>query len=238
MKAAFSFLRGLIFILWMYGLMVLMGIVFSPLLLGPARWTHKIVIIWIKLTLWGLRLFCGVRLHITGHENIPQGGMLIASKHQAMLDVLWPLLVFSNPALVFKKELMLMPIFGWYALKLGNIVVDRAGQATALRKMMHQAETLASAGRQIIIFPEGTRTSPGVTVPYKPGVAALYRAMNVPCVPVALNSGLHWPAHGLGFKPGLVTVQILPPIAPGLERKPFMKTLESQIETASADLLI
>jgi 1-acyl-sn-glycerol-3-phosphate acyltransferase len=230
-------IRSLLFRLWMYGLMAVMGLVCLPLLLGPRRWVKAVVRLWIRLMHGGLRLLCGISIKIEGLEHLPKGGALIASKHQAMIDVFWPWLYCEDPALIFKKELSLMPIFGWYALKLKNVMVDRAGYATALRAMVRQARALADQGRQILIFPEGTRGEVGEALPFKPGVAALYTQMDVPCVPVALNSGLHWPAHGLIMTPGVITVRILPPIAPGLKRKAFMQTLQAQIDEASADLL-
>ncbi len=230
-------IRSVIFMIWMYGLMVLMGLICLPLLAGPRAWAKGVVILWIRLVLWGLRTFCGVHLNIEGQQHLPKGGALIACKHQAMVDVLWPWITCNDPALIFKKELGFLPIFGWFALKLKNVMVDRNGHATALRKMLRQAGVLADEGRQIAIFPEGTRTAPGAILPYKPGVAALYQQMNVPCIPVALNSGLHWPAHGFILTPGIITVRVLPPIAPGLKRKAFMKTLHDQIEAASKELL-
>ncbi len=237
MNRLFWALRSLIFMVWMYGLLVIMGLVCLPLLAGPVAWVKAVVKLWIRLVLGGLALICGVSLHLEGLEHLPKGGALIACKHQAMLDVLWPWMVCESPALIFKKELGILPIFGWYALKLKNLMVDRGGHATALRKMVRRAGALIGEGRQIMIFPEGTRVQPGQTLPFKPGVAALYTQLNVPCVPVALNSGLHWPAHGLVIRPGVVTVRILPPIAPGLKRKEFMSVLQSRIDEASAALL-
>ncbi len=231
-------LRSLLFMAWMYGLMAVMGLVCLPLLAGPRLWVKGVVRLWIRLVHGGLRLLCGIRIQIEGQENLPKGGALIASKHQAMVDVFWPWLYCDDPALIFKKELAFLPVFGWYALKLKNIMVDRAGHATALRNMMRKARALAQEGRQIIIYPEGTRGQPGQTLPYKPGVAALYTQMEVPCVPVALNSGLHWPARGLVLTPGVIRVRILPPIAPGLKRKDFMRILQEQIDTASKELLL
>ncbi len=230
-------LRSLVFVLWMYGLMIAMGLAFLPVLAGPVRWVHALTLIWMKLVFWGLRVFCGVRLKVEGLEHIPKGGALFASKHQAMVDVLWPWLYCPFPALIFKKELGYLPVFGWYALKLQNVMVDRGGHARALRKMLRRCRQLIAQGRQIFIFPEGTRTRPGQHADYKPGVAALYLHLDTPCVPVALNSGLHWPAHGLVRTPGVITVRILPPIAPGLDRETFMQTLHERIERASDELL-
>jgi len=230
-------LRAILFLIWMYGLMLVLGILSLPFLFLPVRWVLWPVQLWLSLVFGGLRVLLGITFEIKGQQNIPKGGALIAGKHQAMFDVLIPWKLFSFPAIILKQELSWMPIFGWYAMKLKNVAIDRKAGAKALRKMLAQTKVLAEQGRQIIIFPEGTRVQPGDKAPYKPGIAAMYGQMNVPCVPVAINSGLCWPAHGLGFKPGMITVQILPVIAPGLSRKQFMQELELRIETASNALL-
>lgn len=232
-----NYARGFLFLFWLYGSMMAMGIVFLPLLVAPRRWAQWIVRVWVRQALAALHVLCGIKFVIEGRENIPKTGALIACKHQSMADVLWPFTVWNEPALIFKKELSFIPVFGWFVGKLQNVMVDRKGHAIALRKMVRQASALAEQGRPILIFPEGTRTEPGQTLPYKPGIAALYQQMKVPCVPVALNSGVHWPAHGMKFTPGIIIVRILPPIVPGLSRKEFMQALQGQIETAANDLL-
>jgi 1-acyl-sn-glycerol-3-phosphate acyltransferase len=154
-----------------------------------------------------------------------------------MFDTMAPWVFLSAPAIVLKKELTRIPIYGWWAVKLKNIVVDRGAAAKALRDMLAQAKARAAEGRQILIFPEGTRTRPGERIPYKPGAAALYSTMGVPCVPVALNSGLVWPRNGIAPRPGHIVVELLEPILPGMKRDAFMSLLEARIETASARLL-
>jgi len=138
---------------------------------------------------------------------------------------------------VMKKELMWIPFLGWYSIKTQMLVIDREGGATTLKKMVREALLRFADNRQLVIFPEGTRGTPGVVGDYKPGVAALYRELNVPCVPVATNSGVHWPAHGFLRKPGTIVFEYLEPIPPGLKRAAFMDTLKTRIETASAALL-
>ena len=137
---------------------------------------------------------------------------------------------------MLKKELLSIPLFGWFLKRAGMIAVDRKGGASALRSMARQATETLESGRSILIFPEGTRVAPGQTRPYQPGVAALYTQQKVPVVPVALNSGLFWGRRAFFKKPGTIVVQILPPIPPGLDRKAFMRDLESRIEPASAAL--
>ena len=228
---------SIVFVIWMYGLMVVMGIICLPALLGPRSWTKACARLWLSLVFGGLRVLCGIRYEVRGLEHLPKGGALVASKHQSMFETLAFWQILDDPAIILKKELSYLPFFGWYAMKLKNISVDRAAAAKALRGMLKQARERATEDRQVVIFPQGTRVKPGEAESYKPGVVGLYTSMKVPCVPVALNSGLYWPAHGLGRKPGTIIVEFLDPIEPGLPKAEFMATLEERIETASTALL-
>lgn len=228
--------RGALFVFWMVVWLLILGVVFLPFLLLPVRVARFPLDVWRSLVFWGLRYITGIRVRIEGEQHLPTGGLLIASKHQSMFDVLIPWRLFAFPALIFKRELAWVPIFGWYVVKLKNVAINRKDGAKALRKMLQQCTALAKQGRQILIFPEGTRIKPGAKGLYKPGVAGLYKEMQVPCVPIALNSGMHWPGSGFSFRPGVITVRILPAIAPGLDKKTFMKELELRIETASAEI--
>ena len=232
-----AMIGSVLFVIWMYGLLVVMGILCSPALIGPRSWAKACLRVYLALVFGGLRLLCGVRYEVRGREHLPQGGALIASKHQSMFETLAFWAILDDPAIILKKELSYLPFFGWYAMKLKNISVDRSAGAKALRDMLKQAKQRASEGRQIVIFPQGTRLNPGEHDSYKPGVAGLYGAMKTPCVPVALNSGLHWPAHGFLRKPGTIIVEFLPAIDPGLPKDQFMTQLETAIETASDALL-
>lgn len=229
--------RSLLFVMWMYGLMAVMGIVCAPTLLGPRAWARGCFDLWLRLTLWGLGAFCGVRYEVRGAERLPEGPALVAMKHQSMFDTLWPWTALAQPCIILKRSLAYLPVFGWYAMKLNNIAIDRAAGASALRAMGRAAAERAAEGRQILIFPEGTRGEPGQRYDYKPGVAALYKAMDVPCTPIAINSGLYWPGHGIVRNPGTILIDVLEPIPPGLDRKTFMATLEQRIETAADALL-
>ena len=228
---------SILFVIWMYGLMVVMGVICIPALIGPRSWTKACMRLWLKLVFGGLRLLCGIRYEVRGREHLPSGGALIASKHQSMFETLAFWQILDDPAIILKKELAYLPFFGWYAMKAKNISVDRSAGAKALRGMLRQARERAEEGRQVVIFPQGTRLEPGASDTYKPGVVGLYTSMKVACVPVALNSGLYWPAHGFGRKPGTIIVEFLPPIEPGLAKDKFLTTLEDRIETASAALL-
>lgn len=223
--------------LWMFGLAIVMGIVGLPLLLGARRAALGAIRVWSKGVMAGLVLTSDLRVEIRGRENLPEGACLVAAKHQAMLDFLPPFSFLEDPAFVLKRELMAIPIFGWFSRKSGMISVNREGAAKTLREMLVAASAAVSEGRQVVIFPEGTRQEPGAPPAYKPGVAGLYRELGVPCVPVATNAGRFWPAHGLMRWPGIAVVEILPPIPPGLKRADFMRRLEAEIETASARLL-
>jgi 1-acyl-sn-glycerol-3-phosphate acyltransferase len=154
-----------------------------------------------------------------------------------MFDTIAPVTLFANPAYVMRDSLLKIPFYGWYAVKSGMIPINRDGGAGALRAMLSLAKTRVRENRQIVIFPEGTRTAPGTTGEYKPGVAALYRALGLPCTPMATNSGVHWPAHGFLRRPGLVVYEFLEPLPPGLERDAFMRLLEERLEAASRALL-
>lgn len=193
---------------------------------------------WARSVLWGLRTICGVRIEVRGLEHAPRGPALIAAKHQGMMDVVWPFTFLDDPCFVLKKELTWLPVFGWYAWRTRMIPVDRAAHSAALKKMVGDMRDRLRHERQIIIFPEGTRTAPGADSDYKPGVAALYRDLgDTPCHLVATNSGTSWPAKGLGFRPGTVVFEFLEPIPAGLKRGPFMQLLQQRIETASRALL-
>jgi len=203
----------------------------------PYRWNVAFVNWWCDVELGAFAWLIGVKTVVRGEENIPEGACIVASKHQAMWETLFLHRHFRNPALILKRELMWVPIFGWWIAKMRMIPIDRGAHAAALRKMLRSAKERADAGRPIAIFPQGTRTPPGTQNTYKPGVAAIYGAIDVPVVPVALNSGLCWPKKGYAYKPGIITVEFLAPIAPGLPRKEFMAELEARIETATDKLV-
>ena len=227
-----SLLFNLLYGLWTAG----MHIVCIPLLLAPPGVVQAAGGIWIDGTLWLLKHVAGIDYRVTGTENLPSTAAIYASKHQSAWETLFLSRYLNFPAFVLKKELLSIPLFGWFLKRAGNIAVDRKGGASALRSMARQATETLESGRSILIFPEGTRVAPGQTKPYQPGVAALYTQQKVPVVPIALNSGLFWGRQAFIKKPGTIEVQILPPIPPGLDRKAFMRDLESRIEPAAAAL--
>jgi 1-acyl-sn-glycerol-3-phosphate acyltransferase len=138
---------------------------------------------------------------------------------------------------VLKAELARIPLYGWFCVKFEHILVKRDRASVALKAMIADAKAKSNAGREIVIFPEGTRRPPGAEPDYKPGYIALYDALGVPAVPLALNSGLYWPRRSFIRYPGVIVVEILPPIPPGLPRSEFRRRVEGAIEAASAGLV-
>ena len=209
----------------------------SPALLMPHRYPMAVIRLWAHTVLFGLRWLAGIKVVVTGLEYRPTGAALLAGKHQGMLDIVAPFTFLDDPCFVLKKELMPLPFFGWFAWKTKMIAVDRAAHSKALKDMVRQTRVRLTEGRQILIFPEGTRTQPGQPGDYKPGVAAIYRDLDAPCHLMATDSGRCWPASGFIYRPGVVTFAFLPPLPAGLKRAEFMARLEAEIETASMGLL-
>lgn len=230
-------LRSVLYGLWYYGVTAILAILYVPLLALPRGAIREGIRLWARLLIWGMRVIGGVRLEVRGLERLPPGAALIAAKHQSMFDVIPAFALMPDALFVMKSELMRIPLFGWHNLKHGTIVVDRAGQANAMRKLIADARDRFREPRQLLIFPEGTRRPPGAPAAYKPGVAGMYRDLNVPCVPIATNTGLHIDTQGVAKSPGTVVYEILEPIPAGLKRADFMRVLEERIETASSALL-
>ena len=229
-----TFLRSLLFNLYFYLLTTVMALAGLPLLAMPWRWTMRYSRVWTQLVLLGLKLICRLDYRIVGRDRLPEGPCLIACKHQSA----WETLVLPNIALrfascVMKRELLFLPVFGWYLKHSGQIPIDRRGGAKALKDMLAKAKATIEDDRPIVIFPEGTRTAPGRQRPYHVGVAALYKSLKVPVVPVALNSGLFWSRQAFHKRPGTITMEFLPAIQPGLPRDAFMAELRERIERAS-----
>jgi 1-acyl-sn-glycerol-3-phosphate acyltransferase len=231
-----NWLRSAAFFMWFVVFSVIVHIVFLPMLVLPRRAAVFAARSWCAGTLWGLKAIAGLDYELRG--ALPPRASLIASKHMTMWDTLALFYALGDPVFVLKRELMHVPFYGWYARRVGMIAIDRAAGGAALRAMITAARRALSFGLSIIVFPEGTRKKIGATPDYKPGIAALYQRLNVACVPVALNSGLFWTGPA-GFlkKRGRIIVEFLPPIAPGLKRQDFMRTLEDRIETATAALV-
>jgi 1-acyl-sn-glycerol-3-phosphate acyltransferase len=230
-------LRSTLFNAAFYLNLVLFMLIFSPLFLAPrkaAMWALKV---WSVTAIDLLELIAGTRLEVRGREHIPRGAALIAAKHQSLFETFALLPLLDDPAIVLKRELMQIPLFGWFARKFEMIAVDRGARATALRRLIASARRAVAEERQVLIFPEGTRRAPGAPPVYRPGAVALYVNLGVPCVPVALNSGLFWPRRKFMRYPGTIVFEFLPAIPPGLPKEAFARALEAAIESKTADLL-
>lgn len=231
-------LRSLVFNILFYVNIIAWMIVVLPSFLLPRMVFMRAARAWAWSSLWLLRVICGTRFELRGAERLPQGGFLVACKHQSMWETFALFCVFDDPAFVLKRELQWVPMFGWYTIKARSIPVNRKGGASALLAMNARAAEEAAAGRQIVIFPEGTRTAPGAPPSYKYGIAHMYEQMGMSCVPVGLNSGLFWPRRKFLRYPGTIVVEICEPIAPGLERDAFFALMKERIEASSDALLL
>lgn len=208
-----------------------------PTLFGPRRATMRFAQAWARVVVVLLRRICGIRVEVRGTEHIPPGACVIAAKHQSAFDtVIWHALL-PDATYVLKAELLRIPFFGPLARHAEMIPVDRAGGGGALRRMLRAAEASLAKGRQVVIFPEGTRTAPGERVPYQPGVLAIAAATDAPVVPVATDSGRVWGRRAFLKHPGVIRIVIMPPLPAGLGRAALHRALETAIEEESARLL-
>lgn len=208
-----------------------------PLLAAPRKVFMHGAKAWARSSLRLLEVIAGTKSEYRGLDRIPPGGLIVAAKHQSAWETLALVPIFEDPTFILKRELMWIPLFGWYLAKARCVPIDRRAGSQALAQMNERAREEVRAGRQILIFPEGTRKAPGARPAYKYGVAHLYENLAVPCLPVALNSGLYWPRRAMVRRPGTIRAEILEPIAPGMPREAFFPLLQSQIEAASNRLL-
>lgn len=202
----------------------------------PQPYLLKTIRIWQSGVMWLAKVIVGIKFRVVGWEHVPDGSCIIAAKHQSAYETCLLHVLFGDPAIVLKKELTRIPIWGLFAKYSGLVPIDRKGGAKSLAIMKKACDDAVQAGRKIVIFPQGTRVAPGVKKPYKVGVVALYQDLGLPVVPVALNSGLFWPKTGWLKHAGTVTIEFLPPIPAGLSRSQMMRRLEHDVETASARL--
>ncbi|WP_290541784.1 1-acyl-sn-glycerol-3-phosphate acyltransferase [Aestuariivirga sp.] len=231
------YLRSALFNVVFYINLALFLVLGSGFYVTPRKWSIRALQLWARASLFWLRTIAGIRLEVRGKDNIPQGACLVAGKHQSFWETFAILPLLDDPAMVLKRELTYIPFFGWFIHKFRMIPVERSAGTQALRTMIDSAEKAIAMGRQVVIMPEGTRRGPDDPPDYKPGAAALYGKLGVPCVPFALNSGLFWPRRQFLRWPGTVVISFLPPIPPGLTRKAFQSRLEAMIETETARLV-
>jgi 1-acyl-sn-glycerol-3-phosphate acyltransferase len=236
---ALVWLRSALFNLAFFASSALIAVAALPLLLAPRRLVLGVMRQWARLVVWLLRVICGIHLRVTGREHLPPAGTaaLIAAKHQSAFDtIIWFALV-PAPAYVLKRELLRIPVYGRLAMYAGMIAVDRAAGASAMRHLLRAGREAAAAGRQIVIFPEGTRVAPGERVPFQPGIVALAAATGLPVIPVATDSGLRWGRRAFRKQAGVITVAILPPLPATLRREALLVRLTDAVEGGTDRLM-
>src|ERR1700720_2657290 len=229
-------LRSLIFSILFYGFFALSAVAAAGISLISPKSLWPFTKFWSRTWLAMYRSICGVSYEVRGMENVPQGGCLLAVKHQSVWDTCALFAIFDRPVYVLKSELMFIPFFGWALARLGCIPVKRGTGKRALDKMVRGTRAALTQNKQVVIFPEGTRTMIGQAANYKTGISHLYTALEVACVPVALNSGALWPRRTFLRPPGTIVVEVLSPIPPGLGRKEMFDLLVGKIEAASERL--
>ena len=227
------FLRSLIFNVLFYAVLVALAILALPTLLMPPRALLTVAQWWASATLFLMRTICNIKVEFRGLENIPNGPLIIAAKHQSFWETFALLRFFERPIFILKRELMFIPVFGQLLAKAGMIAIDRSAGSRALLDMTRRAREAVRGGCQLVIFPEGTRRAPGAPPAYKTGFAQLYSVCGVPCLPIALNSGLFWPRRTFLRYPGTLVVEFLTPLPPGLSRDEFIARVRGAIEDAT-----
>jgi 1-acyl-sn-glycerol-3-phosphate acyltransferase len=234
---ALIFLRSLVFNILFYIVFLMWALVALPTFVMPRSVMLRIGSWWGRTNIILMRAICGIRVEFRGVEKIPKGPLIIASKHQSMWETISLLGFFEAPFFVIKRELKFIPVFGLFMIKTNMVAIDRAKGGRSLLAVLRRAEEEVRRGRQFVMFPEGTRTQPGAPPRYKAGVGMVYVDCGVPCLPVALNSGLFWPRRTFMRYPGTLVVEFLDPIPPGLKRDEFMARIESVIEEATNRLV-
>ncbi len=231
-----TFIRSLLYSIWFHVTLAAIGLIAMPISLVSRSFAMGAVKTFAHAQVIGLRLICGISMEVRGREHLPKGPGLIAMKHQSTWDTIAPFTFMENPAFILKKELLKAPVFGVYASRVG-IPIDRAGGAKTMKQMLAAARQGIASGQQIVIFPEGTRQLPDAPTDIKPGIVLLYNELGVPCVPVALNTGLVWQGSSFTRRPGKIIFEILPPIEPGLKRAEFTERLAQALAPATARLV-
>lgn len=229
--------RSMIFQVAFFAALMILLLFGLPCLLLPRRATMRLVRTWAWVSVKLLALICGTKIEFRNLDRLPKGAALLAVKHQSTLETFALVTVLDDFAFILKKELTKIPFFGWYAKRSEQIALDRSRRGATIAGLQRSVRKCLADGRQVIIFPEGTRQPVGAPPAYKTGVSAIVTDSGVPCIPVALNSGVFWPRRGLLRRPGTVVFDFLPPIPPGLGKRDFMAALEGAIEPATDALV-
>jgi 1-acyl-sn-glycerol-3-phosphate acyltransferase len=231
------FLRSLVYNVLFYLLLAFWIIVGIPTYLMPRWGIVTIAQCWARSSIWLMRVICNTKVEYRGIQKIPKGPLIVASKHQSMWETFALLQFFDSPLFIYKRELGWIPFFGWYLMKAKMIGIDRSGGMRSMMEMARRAPKEIRSGRQLIIFPEGTRTPVDAPPDYMTGVGQIYASSGVPCIPVALNSGLFWPRRTFMRYPGTLVVEFQDPLPPGLPRKEFIPRIMESIEAATGRLV-
>ena len=235
MPTPLRWILSLIFIVQMYLMMAILAVIFAIPSLISRNMAFAGVHTYCNWVRWSAAILIGLRSEIRG--PVPQTEVIIAAKHQSFFDIILLCSVLPRPKFIMKRELIWAPIVGQYALRIGCVPVDRGRRGAAISKMKEDVQKGTAQPGQLVIYPQGTRVAPGVTMPYKMGTGLLYDQLAQTCVPAATNVGVFWPRHGILRKPGLAVMEFLPPVAPGMPVPDFMRLIETQIETASTRLM-
>ncbi len=233
MVALRSLLYNFVFYVNLIGAMV----VAMPTMLMGRKAVLGLAKYWGRSSLWLAKHICGLDVEYRGVSNIPSGAILIAPKHQSIWETFALLEFFDDFSFVLKRELTWIPFFGWYLIAAEQIAINRSKGSTAMQQVISAARGLFAAGRQLYIFPEGTRRPVAAPPAYKFGVAQVYAATGVRCLPVALNSGLFWPRRSFLRRPGVILVEFLPVIEPGMEARAFFAELTARLDAATQRLV-
>lgn len=208
-------LRSALFNAWFFGVTTVLSVCGAVLLPVAPGLPLPLARLWARLVLGGLRALCGIRWEVRGLEHVPAAGpALLASRHESAFDTLIWLVLLPRCTYVLKRELLRIPLFGRIIRPAGQIAVDRDGGPAALRALVREAEAAAASGRQIVIFPEGTRAEPGRPLPLQPGIAAVAARTGLPVIPVVTDSGHLWGRRAFRKRPGVIRVTLLPPLPP------------------------
>ncbi len=236
-------IRSVIFNILFYGVLtpaVCIGLM--PALIMPRAATHWVAKTYQQLAHLLEVYVLNLKMEVRGYENVPKDGSpyLVAAKHESAYETLKLLILFNDPTIILKRELLKIPLFGWFLQRLEVIAIDRGNREQAMSSLVDGARKMQQNKRPIVIFPQGTRVSVDTTTaqkPYKGGIAKLYAATGLPIIPMAINTGLYWPRNSFWKKSGTVIIEFLPAIPPGLPEKEVVALLEQQIEPASTRLL-
>ncbi|MHA3913455.1 lysophospholipid acyltransferase family protein [Halovulum sp. GXIMD14793] len=228
-------IRSILFDIFIYGWMLLLGTVALPYALISRAHTYRVMKLYANSVLFLSRVMLGIRWEVRG--PVPTGEVLIASKHQSFMDIMIHFKVLTQAQFVMKQELKWIPIFGFYTLRIGTTPVARGKRGVAVKDMVSHVEKERDGAKQLVIYPQGTRTAPGAKLPYKVGAGVIYKRMGLPCIPAATNVGVFWGRRAILKRPGLAVIEYLDTIEPGLDVDTFMTELETRVETASDRLM-